>query len=213
MFIRPHGLYVDTDGNVWVTDGEGPDGKDPNRDGKGHQVFKFSPEGKLLMTLGKAGVAGDGPDTFNMPSAVVVAPNGDIFVGDGHGGKSNARSSSSPRMANSSKRGESGAPRPANSRRPTPWPWTPAAGCLLVTRGTAGSRSSIRTENFSKSGSNSAGRAGCSSTRTTRSTWPTASRTRRPTRASRGASESAAPRMDGSRPSSWRPTLTVRMKA
>jgi len=43
------------------------------------------------MTLGKAGVAGDGPDTFNMPSAVLVAPNGDIFVGDGHGGMSNAR--------------------------------------------------------------------------------------------------------------------------
>jgi sugar lactone lactonase YvrE len=43
------------------------------------------------MTLGKAGVAGDGPDTFNMPSAALVAPNGDIFVGDGHGGNSNAR--------------------------------------------------------------------------------------------------------------------------
>jgi len=91
MFIRPHGIYVHTDGNVWVSDGEGPDGKDPNRDGKGHQVFKFSPEGKVLMTLGKAGVAGDGPDTFNMPSDIVVAPDGDIFVGDGHGGKSNAR--------------------------------------------------------------------------------------------------------------------------
>jgi hypothetical protein len=43
------------------------------------------------MTLGKAGVAGDGPDEFNMPSAVFVAPNGDIFVGDGHSGESNAR--------------------------------------------------------------------------------------------------------------------------
>src|SRR5687767_118605 len=58
MFVRPHGIHIDRDGNVWVTDGEGPDGKDPRRDGKGHQVFKFSPEGKLLMTLGKAGVAG-----------------------------------------------------------------------------------------------------------------------------------------------------------
>jgi sugar lactone lactonase YvrE len=43
------------------------------------------------MTLGKPGVAGDGRDTFNQPSAVLVAPNGDIFVGDGHGGNSNAR--------------------------------------------------------------------------------------------------------------------------
>ena len=91
MFIRPHGIHIDFDGNVWVTDGEGPDGEDPRRDGKGHQVFKFSPDGTLLMTLGKAGVAGDDPDEFNMPSSVLVAPNGDIFVGDGHGGESNAR--------------------------------------------------------------------------------------------------------------------------
>src|SRR5215510_12604649 len=91
MFVRPHGIHVDREGNVWVTDGEGPDGKDPNRNGKGHQVFKFSPDGKVLMTLGKAGIAGDGMDTFNQPSAALVAPNGDIFVADGHGGNSNAR--------------------------------------------------------------------------------------------------------------------------
>jgi sugar lactone lactonase YvrE len=91
MFLRPHGIHIDKDGNVWVTDAEGPNGEDPRRDGRGHQVFKFSPEGELLMTLGTAGVAGDGPDQFNMPSAVFVAPNGDIFIGDGHGGASNAR--------------------------------------------------------------------------------------------------------------------------
>jgi DNA-binding beta-propeller fold protein YncE len=91
MFVRPHGIHIDREGNVWVTDGEGPDGKDPRRNGKGHQVFKLSQDGKVLMTLGKAGVAGDGPDTFNAPSAVLVAPNGDIFVGDGHGGNTNAR--------------------------------------------------------------------------------------------------------------------------
>src|SRR5438876_10543302 len=91
MFVRPHGIRIDREGNVWVTDGEGPDGKDPNKNGKGHQVFKFSPEGKVLMTLGKAGVAGDGPDTFNQPSAALIAPNGDIFVADGHGGNTNAR--------------------------------------------------------------------------------------------------------------------------
>jgi streptogramin lyase len=91
LFVRPHGIHVDFEGNVWVTDGEGPNGEDPRRDGKGHQVFKFSPEGELLMTLGTAGVAGDGPDEFNMPSSVLVAPNGDIFVGDGHGRQSNAR--------------------------------------------------------------------------------------------------------------------------
>jgi DNA-binding beta-propeller fold protein YncE len=84
MFVFPHGIFVDQDENVWVTDGQG-------KDGKGHQVFKFSPEGKVLLTLGKAGVAGDGPDEFNAPSAVLVAPNGDIFVGDGHGGNTNSR--------------------------------------------------------------------------------------------------------------------------
>src|ERR1700686_2611024 len=56
MFVFPHGITVDKDGNVWVTDGQG-------KDGKGHQVFKFSPKGKVLMTLGKAGVAGDAEDT------------------------------------------------------------------------------------------------------------------------------------------------------
>jgi sugar lactone lactonase YvrE len=84
MFLFPHGLTVDKDGNIWVTDGHGVEGK-------GQQVFKFSPDGKVLMTLGKAGVAGDGPDTFNMPSAVAIAPNGDIFIADGHGGNSNNR--------------------------------------------------------------------------------------------------------------------------
>jgi DNA-binding beta-propeller fold protein YncE len=36
-------------------------------------------------------VTGDGPDTFNSPSDVLVAPNGDIFVADGHGGDTSAR--------------------------------------------------------------------------------------------------------------------------
>ncbi len=85
QFVFPHGIHVDGDGNVWVTDARG-------KDGKGHQVFKFSPEGKLLLTLGKAGVTGEGPDTFNQPSDVAVGANGDIFVADGHDEQnSNAR--------------------------------------------------------------------------------------------------------------------------
>jgi DNA-binding beta-propeller fold protein YncE len=84
MFVQAHGLAVDSDGNIWVTDAQG-------KDGKGQQVFKFSPEGKILMTLGKPGVAGTGTDTFNGPSGVAVASNGDIFVADGHGGDTNAR--------------------------------------------------------------------------------------------------------------------------
>jgi hypothetical protein len=67
LFVFPHGLSVDFEGNVWVTDGVG-------RGAKGQTVHKFSPDGKLLMTLGTSGKAGDGPNEFNAPSAVLVAP-------------------------------------------------------------------------------------------------------------------------------------------
>lgn len=90
MFAFPHGFHVDREGNVWVVDGI-PLGSGTPPAGKGHTVVKFSPEGQVLLTLGKAGVPGSGPDAFNQPSDVVVAPNGDIFVADGHGGNSNAR--------------------------------------------------------------------------------------------------------------------------
>ena len=86
LFVAPHGIFVDRDGNVWVTDGIGGGSvsDDAGKHGKGNQVFKFSPDGKILMTLGKAGEPGDGPDHFNRPSAVIVGANGDIFVADGH---------------------------------------------------------------------------------------------------------------------------------
>jgi hypothetical protein len=84
LFVFPHGLYVDAEDNVWVTDGLG-------QDGKGHQVFKFSPDGKLLLVLGKPGVASNALDAFNKPSDVLVGANGDIFVADGHGGNTNDR--------------------------------------------------------------------------------------------------------------------------
>jgi DNA-binding beta-propeller fold protein YncE len=73
LFSWPHGLFAAPDGTVWVSDG------------RNQTVMQFAPDGRLLMTLGKAGVAGDGPDTFNSPSDVLVAPSGDIFVADGHG--------------------------------------------------------------------------------------------------------------------------------
>ena len=83
MFVFPHGATVDRDGNLWVTDAGG-------EAGKGHQVFKFNPQGKVVMTLGKAGVSGSGSDLFDQPTDVVVAQNGDVFVTDSHrNGKNN----------------------------------------------------------------------------------------------------------------------------
>ena len=84
MFIYPHGLYIDAQDNVWVTDGR-------EMGGKGQTVMKFSPDGKLLMTLGTPGQPGTDATHFNAPSDVLVAPDGSIFVADGHGDKTNGR--------------------------------------------------------------------------------------------------------------------------
>jgi DNA-binding beta-propeller fold protein YncE len=77
MFLFPHGATVDRDGNLWVTDARGGNGQ-------GHQVFKFDPAGRVLMTLGKAGVSGSTNDLFDQPTDIVVAPNGDLFITDSH---------------------------------------------------------------------------------------------------------------------------------
>jgi hypothetical protein len=80
MLVHPHGLYVDPSGDIWVCDGVGGEEKQITR---GMQVFKFSPDGKLLMTLGTAGVKAKTETAFNMPTDVVVARNGTIFIADG----------------------------------------------------------------------------------------------------------------------------------
>jgi sugar lactone lactonase YvrE len=84
MFVFPHGAAVDRDGHLWVTDARG-------ENGKGHQVIEFDPDGKVLRTLGKAGVSGSGPGLFDQPTDVLVAPNGDIFVADSHRNGTNNR--------------------------------------------------------------------------------------------------------------------------
>jgi hypothetical protein len=68
-----HGLHVDRRDNVWVTD-----------IGR-HIVMKFSPEGKLLLTLGKPDTSGETPELFNQPTALAVSVKGDIYVADGYG--------------------------------------------------------------------------------------------------------------------------------
>src|SRR6266481_49957 len=84
MFAVPHGFYVDREGNVWG-------GDQIARNGKGADLIKFAPDGKVLMILGKPGMPGNGPGYLTTGSAVVVAPNGDIYVADGHGAGTNDR--------------------------------------------------------------------------------------------------------------------------
>jgi sugar lactone lactonase YvrE len=81
-FIWPHGLEVDREGNVWVTDAVAPKRTPPGR--RGHQVVKFSPEGKVLLSLGTPGEPGGGESHLNAPSDVAVAPDGSVFVADSH---------------------------------------------------------------------------------------------------------------------------------
>ena len=82
VMVTPHGIHVDAEGHVWVTDFAG------NDDGtKGHQVHKFSADGELLMSLGTAGQPGNGPNQLNQPNDVITAPDGSIFVSDGHSGQ------------------------------------------------------------------------------------------------------------------------------
>ena len=74
LFVSPHELEADKEGNVWVADNGG------------NHVFKLDSNGKVLMTLGKKGVAGSGNDEFDAPTDIAFGPSGDFFVADGHTG-------------------------------------------------------------------------------------------------------------------------------
>jgi DNA-binding beta-propeller fold protein YncE len=89
MFVWPHGIHVDRDGNVWVTDSRGPSAEElkefPGEQNKGSVVIKFSPEGKVLMTLGKPGVRGNPPEALTDPTVVITDPrNGEVYVAESH---------------------------------------------------------------------------------------------------------------------------------
>jgi len=83
MFVQAHGFCMDHDGNFWAGD-SGPFRDDPSSRGRGFQVHKFDQNGRLLMSLGRAGVSRAGRDTFVGPTACVAAPNGNIVIADGH---------------------------------------------------------------------------------------------------------------------------------
>ena len=101
LMVFPHGIHVDRDGNVWITDGLANKEKT-----MGMQVIKFSPEGKVLMRLGKAGIGGQTPDTFDEPCDVITAPNGDIFVSDGHRGQNESTPTAGGRVLKFTKDGK-----------------------------------------------------------------------------------------------------------
>jgi hypothetical protein len=90
LFAYPHGFTIDAEGNLWASDVNdeatvlGMSAKNAAGIVMGHEVLKLSPSGNVLLTLGKQGVAGNGRDTFDRPTGIAVAPNGDIFVTDGH---------------------------------------------------------------------------------------------------------------------------------
>lgn len=83
-YVWPHGVHVDRDRNIWVTDGR-------VANGIGNQVIKYAPNGLELMRIGEAGVVGDGPYQFSSPTDVAIAEDGSIFVTDGHDTDSNHR--------------------------------------------------------------------------------------------------------------------------
>jgi DNA-binding beta-propeller fold protein YncE len=89
LLVWPHGIHIDRDGNVWVTDARAPSPEDlkkfPGEDGKGSVVVKFSPEGKVLLTLGKPGTRGNPPEALTDPTDAVTDPrSGDVYVAESH---------------------------------------------------------------------------------------------------------------------------------
>jgi len=89
LFANPHGFTIDKQGNLWTSDTNDKetifDMPAKNAAGQliGQTVYKMSPSGKILMTIGKEG-GGNGPYLFDRPTGVAIAANGDIFVSDGH---------------------------------------------------------------------------------------------------------------------------------
>src|SRR5262245_7901512 len=90
LFAHPHGFTVDREGHIWTTDTNdqetilGMPARNARGVVMGQVVLKLSPAGQVMMALGTEGVGGNTPATFDRPTGVAIAPNGDIFVADGH---------------------------------------------------------------------------------------------------------------------------------
>jgi sugar lactone lactonase YvrE len=91
LFIFPHKIAMDPEGNIWVVDQRSMNEREraeyPADANKGHTVVKFSPDGRVLMTLGKPGVAGNPPEALTEPTSIAFAPNGNLYISEGHSGQ------------------------------------------------------------------------------------------------------------------------------
>jgi NHL repeat-containing protein len=110
MFIFPHKIYIDRDGNVWVVDQRSANerelAKSPAEKQKGHTVVKFSPDGNVMLTLGKPGVAGNPPEALTQPTSIVIASNGDLFISEGHNQNPDAPPETVSRISKFTKEGK-----------------------------------------------------------------------------------------------------------
>ena len=175
--LFPHGFFIDRQDHLWITDGH------VARQGKkiGDDVLEFDQNGKLLRTLGQPGVSGERPDTFHEPNAVLVAPDGSIFVTDGHApDKGNARVIKFD--ANGKFLMQWGEPwqRPRPVRDAAlPGDGFAAAVFMSATAAMTASRSSPKTASFLASSASSAGPAASPSTAMTSCIPPTPNPARR----------------------------------
>ena len=74
-FVEPHGLRIDREDNIWVTDRAL------------QQIFKFSHDGKLLLTVGTERTPGLDATHFNLPADIAFAADGSFYVADGYGNR------------------------------------------------------------------------------------------------------------------------------
>ena len=198
MFVFPHGIHVDRAGERlgrrWAAARRRPRRRAAPPAG-GHHIVKFSPDGKVLLRLGMPGMTGTDAMHFNQPSDVITAPNGDIFVADGHGGESNARIVKYDRTGKFIKDVGHARIRARPARRAAR-AGDGLEGAAVRRRSRQQPDSDLRSERHgtSTSGASSAGRAASTSTRTTSSMSPTPSRTSRASTASGSAASASAAR-------------------
>ncbi len=180
LFAYAHGFTIDGDGNLWASDVNdeavvlGMPAKNADGVVMGQEVLKLSPTGKVLMVLGKEGVAGNGPDTFDRPTGIAVAPDGSIFVADGH----YETKYGTARVVKFSKDGKFiktwgrlGSALATSTSLTTFLLAAPRIVCTWPTAETSASRFSTRTATSSRRGSNSASRVRSLSARMTPSMW------------------------------------------